>query len=77
MPQTLENRVDEYRQFVMNWNGPSVQMTEVAAAILTWDASKEIAAHSKVLVRLTWALVGTSVVLGALTAVLVWRTFPT
>jgi hypothetical protein len=75
MPQSLEERVDDYRQFILRWEGPSLGLTHVAASILTVDASKEIAKHSAVLVRLTWALVATSSVLAALTGVLVWRTF--
>lgn len=73
-PTPLDARVDEYRTFVENWRGPSIEMTKVASAILTWDASKEIARHSADLVQLTWALVGVTVVLAVLTGVLVWRT---
>jgi hypothetical protein len=76
MAMTVEERVEDYRKFLERWEGGvSLPLTALAAAIVTWDASKEIARHSKVLVRLTGALASTSVVLGVLTAVLVWRSW--
>jgi hypothetical protein len=46
-----------------------------ATALENHDASQRIANHSRVLVRLTWVLIGLTAALALLTAVLVWRTF--
>ena len=47
----------------------------VMSALLTLRVTREVARHSRELVVLTRALVGMSVILAILTAVLIWRTF--
>jgi len=47
----------------------------MAAAIFNMETNRQIAAHSGNLVRLTRALLVATVVLSALTAILLWRTF--
>jgi hypothetical protein len=46
----------------------------ILSAIVNMETNREIASHSKNLVRLTRALLVATAVLGVLTAVLLWRT---
>jgi hypothetical protein len=74
--ELAQHLVDEKLQWksgeLQNLGGP---LGIAVASVLTADASRRLEAQSRVLVKLTVALVVESAVLAVLTALLIWRTF--
>ena len=75
MDDFAQHLVDSYVDVTTGkWENVGGPEAGLAAAILAALAVRKVEQHSRDLVRLTWVLLGTTVVLAALTAVLLWRT---